>query len=93
MTKKLTFTVTRDPSVATADISSKSDVQVVFDRYWNDGRIIDADVVSTSDPNITNDEITFKDSASYQSYINEIKAINSDTPLNAGYTISNFAVS
>ena len=89
MSKKVTFTVTKDPYVATEDDASKPATQVIFGNYVTAGTILSSDIGSTSDANVTNDEIVFKDSASYTSYIAEI---GSD-PLNDGYTISNYVVS
>jgi len=89
MSKKLTFTVTKDPSVATEEIAAKPAVQVIFGNYVTAGTILSSDIGSTSDANVTNDEIVFKDSASYQSYMDEI----GDDPLNPGFTISNLVLS
>ena len=40
MSKKLTFTVTKDPSVATEEIAAKPAVQVIFGNYVTAGTIL-----------------------------------------------------
>tara|TARA_B100001173_G_scaffold58839_1_gene49332 strand:- start:4736 stop:5020 length:285 start_codon:yes stop_codon:yes gene_type:complete len=94
MTKKLTFTVTKDPSIAIEDSSMvNNSAGIIFTNYVNEGKILSSDVILTSDPNVTTDEIIFKDSASYQSYIDEIHTFNDSNPLNTGFTASDFVIS
>jgi len=89
MVVKVSFTVTKNPSVASSSNPNLDATTNLFNQYLSDGKIISGKSNATSNPNVTNDEIVFADSDSYSNYLKDI----GESPLNTGYTISNNVIS
>lgn len=89
MTVTVTFNVTKNPSIATELEASKPATQACFMGYVAEGKIVSGNSVETSDANVSDDTIVFKDSDTLSDYIAEI----GPDPLHDGYTVSNYVIS